>query len=67
MTPIVWTPGMVDALHNLRSRNVALRECAHVIGVDHEVATRKARELGIADRRNRGRTRGEYLIERKTA
>lgn len=58
---MVWTDAMVSELRALRSRRVPLYLCAERIGVCYQVCVYKARELGIANRMNRGRKRGEDL------
>jgi hypothetical protein len=55
---INWTPGMLAALRELRAANLPLYLCAERIGVSYPTAVYKARELGIADRRKRGRKPG---------
>lgn len=49
---------MVTALRRLRGQGVPLYECAESIGVAYPTVVYKARELGLADRMNRGRTSG---------
>jgi hypothetical protein len=58
---LYWAPEMIDALRALRRRNVPIYRCAERVGVGYASAVYKCRELGIADRRNRGRTRGEAI------
>jgi hypothetical protein len=61
MKRIVWTADMLAELRKLRARGVPLYRCAERIGVSYPTAVYKARELGIAQRRNRGRTAGEII------
>ncbi len=58
---IEWTPEMDAALRALRASGMAIFWCAHEIGVCYQVAVMRCRELGLADRRNRGRKTGEML------
>lgn len=57
-----WTPEMVEALREMRGRKVPLYLCAERIGVGYPASVYKARELGIANRMNRGRIPGEKLL-----
>lgn len=59
---IVWTPEMTQALVELRAKGTAIFWCAHKIGVSYAVAVMKCRELGLADRRNRGRKPATELV-----
>jgi len=52
---VVWTHDMIAELKRLRALDTPLFLCAELIGVCNQSAALKARELGIADRRNRGR------------
>jgi len=60
---VVWTYDMIAELKRLRALNTPLFLCAELIGVC-QAAVLKARELGIADRRNRG---CRYRAIRRTA
>jgi hypothetical protein len=59
---MTWTPSMVEALRKMRAGGTAIYWCAFDIGVSYKAAVLKCRELGIADRRNRGRTTGEAIV-----
>lgn len=52
---------MVSALRSMRSRRTPLFLCAERLGVCYATAVYKARELGIAQRLNRGRATGESI------
>jgi hypothetical protein len=58
---VTWTPEMIGALKELRALNVPLYRCAERIGVAYPTAVYKARDLGLAGRRNRGRKSGERV------
>jgi hypothetical protein len=60
MNRIIWTADMVAELRKLRARGVPLYRCAERIGVGYSTAVYKARELGIAQRLNRGRIDALY-------
>jgi hypothetical protein len=55
---LYWTDDMLAELKRLRQLNHPLYFCAERIGVAYPTALYKARELGIADRRNYGRVPG---------
>ena len=55
---VTWTPDMLAKLRELRERAVPLYRCAEQIGVAYKTAVYKARELGLAQRLNRGRVTG---------
>jgi len=59
---IIWTDDMLAALHTLRGQGIPLYVCAEKIGVGYATAVYKARELGLADRLNRGRVPGTVRI-----
>jgi hypothetical protein len=61
---IIWTPDMLAKLRELRERAVPLYHCAERIGVGYSTAVYKARELGIAQRLNRGRVAGAKAVLR---
>jgi hypothetical protein len=48
-----WTPEMIAALRSMRGQGVRLTVCAERIGVAHNSAVDKARELGLQGRRRR--------------
>jgi len=58
---VFWTDDMIRQLRRLRARRMPLLLCAEVIGVCYPLAVRKARELGLAGRMNRGRIPGMQL------
>lgn len=57
-----WTDDMIAELRSRRSDGVSLYMCAERIGVGYATCVYKARELGLADRMNRGRRSGEDLM-----
>jgi hypothetical protein len=59
---IQWSPDMVQSLRTMRDRGEPVVVCAERIGVGYLQALRKARELGIADRRNFGRMPGRERV-----
>jgi hypothetical protein len=61
---IRWTPDMLAKLCELRKQAVPLYRCAEQIGVGYPTAVYKARELGIAQRFNRGRIAGAIVTRR---
>ena len=52
--PVHWTEDMLATLVSMRARHIPLQACAERVGVAYMVANKKARELGIAQRFNRG-------------
>lgn len=58
---LVWDCDMIASLRTQRAAGVPLYVCAERIGVGYPEAVYKARELGLAQRMNRGRTRGEDI------
>jgi hypothetical protein len=63
MRPIEWTADMIAAFLRLRRAGHNMQICADVIGVDCRTANKKARELGIAQRMNRGYIPGHVVKE----
>jgi hypothetical protein len=59
---VLWTPDMLAKLRELRERAIPLYHCAEQIGVAYPTAVYKARELGIAQRFNRGRVAGAKAV-----
>jgi hypothetical protein len=59
---VLWTPDMLAKLRELRKHAVPLYRCAEQIGVGYPTAVYKARELGIAQRLNRGRVTGAKAV-----
>jgi hypothetical protein len=59
-----WTKEMDEALIDLRSKGTTLLECAELIGVYHQNVGVRARELGVAQRMNRGRMNGRDALGR---
>jgi hypothetical protein len=59
---VAWTEEMIAALRDLRAQGAAIYFCAEKIGVSYDLAVHKCRELGIANRRNRGRRRASDVI-----
>lgn len=55
---VIWTDDMIATLKRLRAQNVAIFWCAQEIGVAYGTAVHKCRDLGLANRRNSGRTPG---------
>jgi hypothetical protein len=53
---------MTACLFAMRDRGEPLLVCAERIGVGYNTALRKARSLGIANRRNYGRTPGRDRV-----
>jgi hypothetical protein len=53
-----WTDEMIATLRALRAKRVPPFVCAERIGVSYPVIVLKARELGLAQRFNKGRTPG---------
>jgi hypothetical protein len=49
-----WTDDMIATLRTMRAEGEALYWCAIRIGVAYPTCVYKARELGLADRMNRG-------------
>ena len=64
---VTWTPEMTAELVLLRAANEPLLLCAERIGVCYRTAVFKARELGIASRRNSGRItgKGRYSVNER--
>jgi hypothetical protein len=52
---------MITALRSLRAVGVPLLLCAEKIGVSYPLAVYKARELGLSQRLNCGRTPGHHV------
>jgi hypothetical protein len=59
---LYWADEMIEALADLRSRGETLMVCAEEIGVSYGPTVRKARELHLARRMNRGRRRGTDVV-----
>ncbi len=59
---IVWDSGMIQAFKDLRAGGVPIRDCAERIGVAAGTAERKARELGLNGRMNRGTVPGAEVV-----
>lgn len=57
----VWTEAMDSELRELRGKGTAIYWCSVEMGLPYPVCVYRCRELGIADRRNRGRKTGETL------
>lgn len=53
---------MLAMLQEMRARGTRLEDCAERIGVCYASAVYKARELGIANRLNRGRMPGVRAV-----
>jgi hypothetical protein len=64
---INWTAEMLAELRAMRARGVPLYRCAERVGVHYSSAVYKARELGIAQRCNRGRKPGEQVFAEELA
>jgi len=62
---IMWSPQLVDTLTRLRSEGLSLEACADHLGIDARVVHRKARELGINGRMNRGYIRGSIVVRQR--
>jgi len=62
---VIWTDEMIAALRDLRQRGATLYECAERIGVCYAHTIYKARELGLAQRLNRGNVRGAAVLARR--
>ena len=62
---IRWTELMVTTLRAMRERGESLDECASAIFVSEPSAMRKARELGLAGRMNRGPLRGTLIAMKR--
>jgi hypothetical protein len=60
-TRIAWSGDMIAKLVSMRGAGRPLDECAHAIGVCYSVTRRKAAELGLNGRLNRGRVRGSHV------
>lgn len=58
---IHWSDDMIEVLVDMRRRRMPLYRCAERIGVGYGTVCEKAKELGLAGRRNRGRTSGERI------
>lgn len=56
--PVSWTPIMLATLRTMRGERQPIEACADKIGVSERVAGRKARELGLNQRHNKGRRPG---------
>jgi hypothetical protein len=54
---------MLRCLRAMRDAGEPIVICAERIGVGYLVALKKARSLGIADRRNRGRIPGRQCLD----
>lgn len=59
--PLTWTEDMLAALRKLRAEGESVFACSEEIGVCYPTALAKCHELGLAERRNRGRTSGREL------
>jgi hypothetical protein len=59
---VIWSDRMLAKLQQLRDAAEPLLICAEEIGVSYETAVHKARELGLADRLNRGRRPGRRVL-----
>lgn len=64
---VTWTSDMLAALQRMRADGTAIYWCAEEIGVDYGTAVLKCRELGIANRMNRGPRTGEQVIQETKA
>lgn len=64
---VQWTDEMINTLRSMRTNGEPLLLCSEKIGVSYPTAVYKARELGIADRMNRGRYTGRDLAAGKKA
>jgi hypothetical protein len=60
----VWQPNEIAMLIALREENASLQECSDRIGYGYIATMLKARELGIADRRNVGVWPGRKVKEK---
>jgi hypothetical protein len=61
-TKIEWPEAWLASLRQLRDEGHSMVYCAYEIGVCYETLVLKARELGLAGRRNRGRTPGTAVV-----
>lgn len=59
---VIWCPEMLGALRSMRAAGATYRECADAIGVHEGTVLRKARQLGLNQRMNRGSTRGAAVL-----
>lgn len=62
---IRWSTQLVDTLTQLRSEGLSIEECADHLGFDAGVVHRKAQELGINGRMNRGYIRGSTVVRQR--
>lgn len=59
--PVEWTDAMLNLTRELRQSGYNSDVCAAQIGVGRDTMQKKLRELGLNQRMNKGRTKGNHV------
>jgi DNA-binding protein Fis len=59
--PVEWTEPMLKLIKELRKSGYNSETCAAQVGVGRDTMQKKLKELGLNQRMNRGRTKGNHV------